>query len=85
MILKTRRGTNLAQKLAGLVRPSEVAAALAAAEEVADEEPNAVWDASIVECLGCGEYQWVAVHPLNCDNLECPRCGSRDTVREEIE
>jgi predicted RNA-binding Zn-ribbon protein involved in translation (DUF1610 family) len=40
-----------------------------------------VWVTSHAECLTCGHI-WIAVHPLNADDLECPQCGSTDTVRE---
>ena len=36
---------------------------------------------SVAECLSCG-CEWTAVHPLNAANLECPACGSFDTVRD---
>jgi len=40
------------------------------------------WLVSDAQCLQCG-HKWVAVHPIACDDFECPECGSRDTVREE--
>jgi len=42
------------------------------------------WCVSNAECLVCG-YEWAAVHPLGADNLECPRCGSYDTARFDVE
>lgn len=36
---------------------------------------------SKAECLSCG-CEWTAVHPLDAANLECPACGSFDTVRD---
>ena len=39
------------------------------------------WCHGKAECLQCG-HEWVAVWPLGADELECPACGSADTVRE---
>ena len=43
-----------------------------------------IWCVSSGECLDCG-YEWTAVHPLAADNLQCPKCGSSDTVRFDVE
>lgn len=40
-----------------------------------------IWSFSLAECLACG-HTWIGVHPLDCPPLECPACGSKDTVRE---
>lgn len=40
------------------------------------------WCAGTAECLDCGT-EWVAVWPLAAKQLECPECGSSDTVREQ--
>lgn len=36
------------------------------------------------ECLNCG-HEWIAVWPLGCPSLECPKCGDNDTVRDSVE
>lgn len=36
------------------------------------------------ECLTCGRH-WVAVWPLGAEPLECPSCGSTDTIREQAD
>ena len=38
------------------------------------------WMASEAQCLTCA-HEWVAVHPMGCAALECPKCFSTDTVR----
>jgi uncharacterized Zn-finger protein len=43
------------------------------------EEP--VWCHGRAECLTC-EHLWTAVWPVDAGNLECPYCGSTDTIRE---
>lgn len=42
------------------------------------------WCISKGECLGCG-YEWIAVHPLAADSLECAKCRCHDTVRFDVE
>lgn len=42
------------------------------------------WLHGLCECLACGD-SWVGVWPLGADDLVCPRCNSKDTVREESE
>lgn len=39
------------------------------------------WCAGYAECLSCG-HEWIAVWPLNGDDLKCPECESIDTIRE---
>lgn len=39
------------------------------------------WCAGYAECLSCG-HEWIAVWPLNGDDLKCPECESTDTIRE---
>jgi rRNA maturation endonuclease Nob1 len=34
------------------------------------------------ECHACG-WKWHAVWPLGAADLECKRCGSKDTEREQ--
>lgn len=41
-----------------------------------------LWCSGTAECLDCGR-EWVAVWPLAADDLECPDCGSQNTVRED--
>lgn len=41
-----------------------------------------VYTHGTASCNQC-EHQWVAVWPLGADDLECPRCESTDTEREE--
>lgn len=45
---------------------------------IADE----LWCSGTGECLDCG-HAWPAVWPLAADDLECPGCGSTNTVRED--
>jgi len=45
---------------------------------------DAPWCNGPCECLQCGK-EWMGVWPLACDDLECPECGSRDTVRDAYE
>jgi hypothetical protein len=33
-----------------------------------------MWQAAPVTCELC-EHRWVAVFPIECDELECPGCG----------
>lgn len=40
------------------------------------------WCNGIAECLSCG-HRWAAVWLLAAPALECKRCGSVDTIREE--
>jgi len=35
---------------------------------------------SKAECLDC-LHVWEAVHPLAADDLECPNCYSKNTIR----
>lgn len=35
---------------------------------------------SKVECMCCFK-EWIAVHPSNCEDLECPYCKSDNTFR----
>ncbi len=37
---------------------------------------------SACECNECGR-EWLALHIAGCDNLICPYCNSRDTLRYE--
>lgn len=39
------------------------------------------WLHGPAECLACGK-EWMAVWPIGCADLECPGCGSTDTVRD---
>ena len=39
------------------------------------------WCCGPCECLQCGA-EWRGVWPLGCCDLECPECGSTDTVRD---
>jgi Zn finger protein HypA/HybF involved in hydrogenase expression len=39
-----------------------------------------LWLGIPAECLDCGK-EWVAVFPLGAGDLECPQCGSDNTVR----
>ena len=48
--------------------------ALAAVEE------RAAYTRSRMECMGCG-MTWNSIHQLGCDDIECPRCGSKNSVR----
>lgn len=41
-----------------------------------------VWAYSNATCNNCC-HRWVAVWPLGTEDLECPRCGSTDTERED--
>lgn len=41
------------------------------------------WCTGKAECLAC-EHEWIAVWPLGANDLECPNCGGRDTVRESL-
>lgn len=41
------------------------------------------WLHGRAECGACG-HQWVAVWPLGADLLECPKCGSDSTDREQL-
>lgn len=43
---------------------------------------NEQWCHGLAQCLQCG-HEWVAVWPLAAEPLECPQCGSSDTVREQ--
>ncbi len=38
------------------------------------------WCAGQAECLSCN-HTWPAVWILGCGPLQCPNCGSGDTVR----
>lgn len=46
---------------------------------IGDLEPG--FCAGPAECLTCA-HAWVAVWPLAAGYLECPNCGSTDTIRE---
>jgi Zn finger protein HypA/HybF involved in hydrogenase expression len=39
-----------------------------------------LWCAMPSQCLDCGK-EWVAVFPLAAADIECPECGSDNTVR----
>lgn len=43
---------------------------------------NDLWANGMAQCLTCG-WQWAAAWPLDAGDLECMRCGSTDTVREQ--
>lgn len=42
-----------------------------------------VWAHGHASCNNCG-HEWVAVWPLGANDLECSRCGSCDTERQEV-
>lgn len=44
---------------------------------IADE----MWCSGPCECISCG-HEWGGAWPLDCADLECPECGSEDTVRD---
>jgi hypothetical protein len=49
--------------------------------EVTMPDPD-IWCHGKAECLNCG-HEWTAVWPLAAESLECPRCGSTDTDRDQ--
>ena len=59
--------------------PEPSLAPSAAAQPMRDDD--AQWTHSAASCLHC-YYRWIAVHPLDADELACPKCMSTDTVRE---
>jgi len=38
-----------------------------------------LWTTDHAQCLQC-HHEWQAVYALGTDALECPKCGSADTV-----
>lgn len=47
-----------------------------------DNDPTVLWTYNLWQCLECAR-QFVSVHPLAIESVECPGCGSMDTVRDE--
>lgn len=41
------------------------------------------WCVGHVQCLSCTK-EWVGVWELAQEELQCPYCGSKDTVREQL-
>jgi hypothetical protein len=46
--------------------------------------PEDQYTCSEAECLDCNK-KWIACHPLNASNLQCPKCFKFNTERYQIE
>lgn len=47
-------------------------------------ERHGLWQVSLMECAICNA-EWVGVHPMEAERLECPQCGYMNAAPEPEE